>query len=109
VQKHITVGEHAHLQYAVIVNSKFWNGLAPDIRAGLDKAMKESTDYTNGIAQQENKDALEEIKKSGKSQIHVLTADQRKVWRDAMAPTWEWAVSRVGKEAVDLLKKATGA
>ena len=42
VQKHITVSYHAHLQYAVIVNSKFWNGLPPDIRKELDKAMAEA-------------------------------------------------------------------
>ena len=50
VQKDITVSYHAHLQYAVIVNSKFWTGLPPDIRAQLDKAMDEATDYTNSIA-----------------------------------------------------------
>jgi C4-dicarboxylate-binding protein DctP len=109
VQKHITVAEHAHLQYAVIVNSKFWNGLPADIRASLDKAMAEATDYTNGIARQENIDALEEIKKSGKCTIHVLNADQRKVWREAMAPTWVWAEGRVGKEVLELLKKVTAA
>ena len=75
VQKHITVAEHAHLQYAVIVNSKFWGGLPPDIRTAVDKAMDEATDYTNGIARQENIDALEEIKKSGKSTIYVASAE----------------------------------
>lgn len=107
VQKHITIGEHAHLQYAVIVNSKFWNGLPADIRTAVDKAMAEATDYTNTIARQENIDALEEIKKSGKSTIHVLTAEQRKVWRETMAPTWIWAEGRVGKEVLELLKKVT--
>jgi C4-dicarboxylate-binding protein DctP len=109
VQKHITVGEHAHLQYAVIVNSKFWAGLPADARATLNKAMEEATDYTNSIAIQENTDALAEIKKSGKSEIHVLTADQRKLWQTAMAPTWDWAVSRVGQEIIDLLKKNSAA
>lgn len=109
VQKHITVGEHAHLQYAVIVNSKFWGGLPADIRAACDKAMAEATDYTNSIARQENIDALEEIKKSGKSTIHVLNGDQRKVWREAMAPTWTWAEGRVGKEVIEILKKVTAA
>ncbi len=52
VQKDITVSNHAHLQYAVIVNSKFWNGLPPDIRGQLEKAMKEATDYTNSIAKE---------------------------------------------------------
>ena len=44
------VSYHAHLQYAVIVNSKFWNGLPADIRTQLDKAMKEATEYANSIA-----------------------------------------------------------
>ncbi len=109
VQKHITIGEHAHLQYAVIVNSKFWGGLPPDIRTAVDKAMAEATDYTNSIARQENIDALEEIKKSGKSTIHVLNPDQRKVWREAMAPTWTWAEGRVGKEVIEILKKVSAA
>jgi C4-dicarboxylate-binding protein DctP len=105
VQKHITVSYHAHLQYAVIVNSKFWNGLPADIRDQLDKAMAEATDYTNSIAQKENDDALAEIKKSGKTTLHYLTDDQRKAWQTAMAPTYKWATSRVGQEVLDLLTK----
>jgi hypothetical protein len=58
VQKDITVSYHAHLQYAVIVNSKFWNGLPADIPAQLEKAMDEATDYTNSIVVKENEDAL---------------------------------------------------
>ncbi|MGY4593788.1 tripartite ATP-independent transporter DctP family solute receptor [Bradyrhizobium sp. GM22.5] len=73
VQKDITVSYHAHLQYAVIVNSKFWSGLPPDIRAQLEKAMNEATDYTNSIARQENEDALAEIKKNG--QDHAALSD----------------------------------
>jgi C4-dicarboxylate-binding protein DctP len=109
VQKHITVSYHAHLQYAVIVNTKFWNGLPADIRAQLDKAMKEATDYTNSIARKENEDALAEIKASGKTELHYLTDDQRKAWKTAMAPTYEWAKGRVGPEILDLLRQAAEA
>jgi C4-dicarboxylate-binding protein DctP len=107
VQKHITVSNHAHLQYAVIVNSKFWGGLPADIRGQLDKAMDEATDYTNSIANQENADALKEIKASGKTTLHTLSADQQKAWRAAMAPTYQWAKGRVGSEVLDVLSKAT--
>ena len=106
VQKHITVSYHAHLQYAVIVNSKFWNGLPPDIRAQLDKAMAEATDYTNQIAVQENDDALKAIKDSGRSELHQLSAEQRKAWQVAMQPTWQWAEGRVGKEVIGIMQKA---
>ena len=105
VQKHITISYHAHLQYAVIVNSKFWNGLPPDIRKQLDKAMDEATDYTNSIAVKENEDALAEIKKSGKTTLHTLTDAQRKAWQTAMAPTYKWAKGRVGQEVLDLVAK----
>jgi len=105
VQKDITVSYHAHLQYAVIVNSKFWNGLPPDIRTQLDKAMAEATDYTNSIAIKENEDALAEIKKSGEVTLHYLTGDQRKAWQAAMQPTYKWARGRVGGEVLDLVAK----
>jgi len=77
VQKHITMSYHAHLQYAVIVNSKYWTGLPADIRGPLDKAMAEATDYTNQIAVQENDDALKAIKDSGRSELHQLRHDDR--------------------------------
>jgi C4-dicarboxylate-binding protein DctP len=105
VQKDITVSYHAHLQYAVIVNSKFWNGLPPDIRKQVDKAMDEATEYTNSIAVKENEDALAEIKKSGKTALRYLTDDQKKAWQDAMRPTYAWAKGRVGQEVLDLIAK----
>ena len=105
VQKDITVSYHAHLQYAVIVNAKFWNGLPADIRTQLDKAMVEATDYTNSIAQKENADALEAIKKSGKTTLHYLTPEQKAAWQKAMQPTYKWAKGRVGQEVLDLISK----
>jgi len=105
VQKHITVSYHAHLQYTVIVNSKFWNGLPADIRAQLDKAMDEATDYTNSIARKENEDALAAIKASGRTTLHYLSDEQRAAWQKAMAPTYKWAKGRVGQEVLDLVTK----
>lgn len=107
VQKHITIAEHGHLQYAVIVNSKFWAGLPADVRGALEKAMDEATDYTNSIAGQENTDALDAIRKSGRSEIHVLNAEQRKALEVAVRPTYAWAEKRVGREVLDLMKKTT--
>jgi len=107
VQKHITMSYHAHLQYAVIVNSKYWGGLPADIRGPLEKAMAEATDYTNEIAVKENDDALAEIKKSGRSELHSLTPEQKKAWQVAMQPTWQWAEGRVGKEVIGIMQKST--
>ena len=105
VQKDITVSNHAHLQYAVIVNTKFWNGLPADIRGQLTKAMDEATDYTNSIARKENEDALAAIKASGKTTLHYLTPEQKAAWQKAMQPTYKWAKGRVGQEVLDLVAK----
>ena len=108
VQKHITVSSHAHLQYAVIANCKFWNGLPPDIRAQLDKAMDEATDYTNSIAKQENVDALAKIKASGRTTLHYLTPAQVAAWKAAFKPVYKEAEGRAGKQIVDELLKSAG-
>ena len=106
VQKHISAANHAHLQYAVLVNTKFWNGLPTDIRGQLEKAMNEATDYTNSISQKENEDAIAAIRASGKTTVHVLSEPERQAWKTKMMPTYEWAKGRVGKEVLDLLSKA---
>src|SRR5579862_5865316 len=108
VQKDITVSYHAHLQYAVIVNTKFWNGLPADIRGQLEKAMKEATDYTNSVAKEENDDALAKIKASGKTTLHYLTDAQRKAWIDKLLPVHKEAEGRVGKQIIDELHAAAG-
>ena len=106
VQKHISVADHAHLQYAVIVNTKFWSGLPADIRTQLEQAMTEATDYANSISRKENEDSLAAIRASGKTTIHVLTGPQRQAWKTKMLPTYEWAKGRVGKEVLELLAKS---
>jgi C4-dicarboxylate-binding protein DctP len=107
VQKHITNSRHAHLQYAVITNSNWWNGLPPAVRGQLSKAMDEATDYSNSIAIGENKDALEKIKASGRTTIHVLTPAQRQAWVDKLKPIYASAQERIPKQIViDLLNAA---
>jgi C4-dicarboxylate-binding protein DctP len=108
VQKHITVSRHAHLQYALIANAKFWNGLPGPIRTQMDRAMKESTDYCNSIAREENVDALAKIKASGKTTLHTLTPAQVTAWKAAFKPVYKDAERRVGKQIVDDLLKQAG-
>ena len=107
VQKYITETNHGYIGYVVIVNKKFWDDLPADIRDPLTKAMKEATDFGNAQSQKENDDALAEIKKSGKSEIIKLTAEQSEAMRKAMEPVYKDAASRVGQPLIDeFLKEA---
>jgi C4-dicarboxylate-binding protein DctP len=108
VQKYATVTNHGYIGYIVVVNKKFWDGLPPEIRAQLDKAMKEATEYGNNQSAKENEDALAEIKKAGKTEIITLTSEQDEAMRKAMMPVYKEVASRVGQPLIDEFLKETG-
>jgi len=108
VQKYATVTNHGYIGYVVVTNKKFWDGLPADIRSELEKAMKEATAYGNGQSQKENEDALAEIKKSGKTEIVMLTPDQDSAMRKAMEPVYKDVANRVGQPLIDEFIKVTG-
>jgi C4-dicarboxylate-binding protein DctP len=108
VQKYAVVTNHGYIGYVVVVNKKFWDGLPADIRAQLDKAMKEATEFGNGQSAKENEDALELIKKAGKTEIVTLTSEQDEAMRKAMMPVYKDVASRVGQPLIDEFLKETG-
>ncbi|WP_042426000.1 TRAP transporter substrate-binding protein [Comamonas granuli] len=108
VQKHLSLTNHGYLGYAVIVNKKFWDGLPADVREQLSDAMRQATAYANQIAQDENDQALEAVKKSGKTTIYTPTAEERQALKKALIPVHEKMASRVGKETIQEVYKATG-
>jgi C4-dicarboxylate-binding protein DctP len=108
VQKYGTLSNHGYIGYAVIVNKKFWDGLPPDITAQLTRAMKEATISVNDSAQQDNDDAMAEMRKSGKIEFITLTTEQKTAWRKALEPVTAEMTPRIGKETVDAFVKAAG-
>ncbi len=108
VQTHATVSNHGYLGYAVIVNKQFWDGLPEGVRAGLEKAMAEATDYANSIAKEENEKALEAMKAAGTTEFHDMTEEERAAWIAALAPVHEEMAGRIGAETIAAVKAATG-
>src|ERR1700712_4594861 len=107
VQKYTMRSGHGYVGYAVIVNKKFWDGLPADIRALLEKAMAEATDFANGAAQKDNDDAVAEMTKSGKTEMVELTAAQKAEWHKVLDPVAVEMESRVGKETIVEFRKET--
>jgi C4-dicarboxylate-binding protein DctP len=108
VQKYIAMTDHGYIGYAVIVNKKFWDGLPADIRTALEGAMKDATKYANEIAQKENDDAMEAIRKSGKSEIIKLTPEEKKAWKNAFVKVHKEMEERIGKDLIASIYKETG-
>ena len=108
VQKFLTLTDHGVIEYAVIANKPFWDGLPADIRTTLEGAMKDATKFANDIAKKENDDALEGVRKSGKTEIITLTAAQKAEWKKALLPVHREMEGRIGKEMIQDVYKETG-
>src|SRR3979411_2579951 len=107
-QKYATITNHGYIGYVVVTNKKFWDGLPADIRTQLEKAMKEASAFGNGQSAKENEDALEQIKKAGKTEIVSLTPAQDAAMRKAMDPVYKDVAGRVGQALIDEFIKETG-
>jgi C4-dicarboxylate-binding protein DctP len=107
VQKYLTVSNHGYLGYAVIVNKKFWDGLPGDVRTALVQAMREATAFEKAIAQRDNDAALDAIRRSGKTKIHVLTAEEQAEWRRALLPVQQQVEDRIGRDLIDAINRTT--
>jgi C4-dicarboxylate-binding protein DctP len=108
VQKHLTISNHSRLTYALVTNKTFWNSLPEDVRAQLDRAVKETSAFFNDTAAKDNADAIEKIKASGKTEIHVLSDAEKKAWIAKLMPVHTEMQSRFGKDFIERIYKASG-
>jgi C4-dicarboxylate-binding protein DctP len=108
VQKYVTMTNHTYSGYVVIANKPFWDGLPADIRASLETAVKEATEFNDKVAEEDNQKAIAAIKASGKTEIHVPTPEEKAMWVKAMSVVQDDMAPRVGKDLVEAIRKEAG-
>ena len=108
VQKYLALTDHGVIEYAVIANKKFWDGLPADIRTALQGAMKDATKFANDIAKSENDEAMEAVRKSGKTQILKLTPEEKAAMKKALVAVHKENEARVGKDIIAEVYRETG-
>jgi C4-dicarboxylate-binding protein DctP len=108
VQTDFTETNHGLLDYAVVVNADWWNGLDPETRDGLAKAMEAATKVNNDVADKLNQDAKAKIAATSGVTIHTLDPDQRAKWKAAMKPVWDKFRDQIGADVVDAALAANG-
>ena len=106
VQKTIAETNHGVIDYMVVTNAKWWDGLPADIRKGLSEAMAEATSYANKLANDLNEQDRKRIADAGKAKIQTLTKDDLAAWQKAMAPVWKKFEGDIGKDLIDAALKA---
>ncbi|MGR6982186.1 TRAP transporter substrate-binding protein [Testudinibacter sp. P27/CKL/0425] len=100
VQKYITESNHGLLSYMVIVNTKFWEGLPPELRSGLSDIMAEVSDEVNKKSHEFNLADKQKIVDAKTTEIITLTAEERAQWREAMRPVWKKFEGAIGAELI---------
>jgi C4-dicarboxylate-binding protein DctP len=70
--------------------------------------MVETTKHVNEIAKKDNDDALEAVRKSGKTEIITLTPEEKREWKKALIKVHKENESRIGKDLIESIYKATG-
>ena len=106
VQKYITESNHGVIDYMIVTNTKFWEGLPADIRTELEKIMAEVTDHVNKTAGEINERDKQRIVAAKTSEIITLGKEQQAQWRKAMEPVYKKFEPGIGE---DLIKAALAA
>jgi C4-dicarboxylate-binding protein DctP len=106
VQKTIAETNHGVIDYMVITNAKWWDGLPPDVRKGLEEAMAEATAHANKLANDLNERDRKRIEEAGKAKIQKLSKEDLATWRKAMEPVWKKFEGDIGKDLIEAAQKA---
>ncbi|WP_313554369.1 DctP family TRAP transporter solute-binding subunit [Stutzerimonas nitrititolerans] len=106
VQKYMTESNHGIGNYLLITNTQFWNGLPAPVRGELEAIIEEVTAEVNRQAEALNEEARQGIVASGKSEILVLTDEERAKWREAVQPAWAKFEDEIGKGLIEAAQAA---
>ncbi len=100
VQDGITETNHGVIDYLVVTNVDWWEGLDADVRDQLATILSEVTETRNGESFKVNQEAKQAVIDAG-GVVRELNAEQRQAWVDAMKPVWEEFKDDVGQENID--------
>jgi len=106
VQKTIAETNHGVIDYMVVTNAKWWDGLPADVRKGLSEAMTEATAYSNKLAEDINMADKKKIADAGKAKIQPLSKDDVAAWRKSMEPVWKKFEADIGRDLIDAALKS---
>ena len=106
VQGYIMESNHGVLDYMVIANAKWFNGLPADVQKGLNEAMKESIAYGNKVANQEDAQFRAKVIADNKAKVLQMDKEKLAAWRTAMKPVWAKFEGQIGKDLIDAAQKA---
>ncbi|MBP9928295.1 MAG: TRAP transporter substrate-binding protein [Rhodoferax sp.] len=106
VQGFIMDSDHGILDYMVITNAKWWNGLTPEVRKALDGAMQQAIKYGNKVAEDEATSYRAKVIADNKAKVLPMSKENLQAWRAAMKPVWKKFEGEIGADLIKAAEKA---
>lgn len=100
VQDGVTQTDHGILDYVLVTNVDWLEGLPADARSQFLQIVDEVTATRNAESTAVNEGARQSIIDAG-GVVRTLTAEQRQEWVDVMKPVWAQFADDVGQENID--------
>ncbi|MBB5323227.1 tripartite ATP-independent transporter DctP family solute receptor [Anoxybacillus tepidamans] len=99
VQNYLSLTKHVYTPFVFLVSKKFWDNLSPEEQQILKDAAVEAGKYQRELSRQEDKKALEELKKTG-IKINEVSDEERKKMEEAIKPVIDKYAKKFGEELV---------
>ena len=90
----------------VVAHPGFWNGLAPDARAGIEAALDEALKPAEAQAAQRTADLLERAVVGSSASVHALSAADALAWRQALYPVHREFETAIGRPMLVAIYRA---
>jgi TRAP-type transport system periplasmic protein len=100
VQDYLSLTKHVYTPFVFLVSKKFWDSLSPEEQKILQDAAVEAGKYQRELSRQEDKKALEELKKTG-IKINEVSDEERKNMAEAIKPVIDKYAKEFGEDLVN--------
>ena len=100
VQDYLSLTKHVYTPFVFLVSKKFWDSLSPEEQKILQDAAVEAGKYQRELSRQEDKKALEELKKTG-IEINEVSDEQRQKMAKAIKPVIDKYAKEFGEDLVN--------
>ncbi|WP_257351135.1 DctP family TRAP transporter solute-binding subunit [Pseudalkalibacillus decolorationis] len=108
VQKYITINwGAARVDYALLTNEKFWNGLNDETKELIQAGIDHGTKQARSLAEQLNQEGFKKIKERGNMEVYELSDEERKVFQETLQPVYDKFEEQIGADVIKAATEAT--
>jgi C4-dicarboxylate-binding protein DctP len=100
VAKYLTIGDIGRIDYAVLTNVKFWDGLNQDQQKVFMDAMKQAVALEKKLSVELNENSLAIMKKTGTVDIYNLTPAERQEFKKALQSVFDLYANKIGQKYI---------